>query len=49
MAQPKHKTDGKVSVEENTNLKGTLVSVFLVGAIIVATWVSVYFVYLDRF
>ncbi|MBB6444647.1 cytochrome c oxidase subunit 2A [Bacillus benzoevorans] len=49
MAQLKHKTDGKATADENANLKGTLVSVFLVGAIIVATWVSVYFVYLDRF
>lgn len=49
MAQPKHKTNGKATADESTNLKGTLVSVFLVGAIIVATWVSVYFVYLDRF
>ncbi len=49
MAQPKNKTDGKTHTEEDTNLKGTLVSVFLVGFVIVATWVSVYFVYLDRF
>nr|WP_295971950.1 cytochrome c oxidase subunit 2A [uncultured Bacillus sp.] len=49
MAQPKHKTEGKATADENTNLKGTLASVFLVGFVIIATWVSVYFVYLDRF
>jgi hypothetical protein len=49
MAQIKHKTDVKVNTDDNINLKGTLVSVFLVGFVIVATWVSVYFVYLDRF
>jgi hypothetical protein len=49
MAQLKNKTDVKANTDEDTNFKGTLVSVFFVGFVIVATWVSVYFVYLDRF
>lgn len=48
MAQPglKNQTDPEI---EETSLKGTLVSVFIVGAIIVAFWVGVYNVFLDRF
>lgn len=49
MAQPKQKANGKASMEESTNLKGTLVSVFFVGFVIVAAWAGVYFLYLNRF
>ena len=49
MAQTKQKAGGKSSPEDNSALKGTLVSCFFVGFVIVATWVSVYFVYLNRF
>lgn len=30
------------------NLKGTLISVFVVGIVIVAMWVAVYMMYLGR-
>ncbi|GEN53278.1 cytochrome C oxidase subunit II [Halobacillus faecis] len=34
--------------EDQTNLKGTLVSVLGVGTIIIFMWVSVYFLYIQR-
>jgi hypothetical protein len=34
--------------EQETPLKGTLVSVFLLGFFIIFSWVSVYFLYLHR-
>jgi hypothetical protein len=49
MTQPKLTSERKKNGEDNTNLKGTLASVFLVGFFIVATWVSVFFLYLNRF
>ncbi|WP_409270423.1 cytochrome c oxidase subunit 2A [Neobacillus sp. SCS-31] len=30
-------------------LKGTLISVFLLGAFLIVTWAGVYFLFLDRF
>lgn len=36
------------NVHENLNLKGTLMSVFVVGFVIVSMWTSVYFLYLTR-
>ncbi|WP_027409171.1 hypothetical protein [Anoxybacteroides tepidamans] len=33
---------------ENSNLKGTLASSFLVGFFLIFTWVSVYFLFLKR-
>ena len=34
--------------EPEMNLKGTLISVFVVGVIIIAMWFAVYGMYLDR-
>lgn len=34
--------------EPETNLKGTLVSVFIVGLIIIVMWVAVYLMYVAR-
>lgn len=34
--------------EDQTDLKGTLVSVLAVGAIIIIMWVSIYFLYIQR-
>lgn len=39
----------KVEIEDNSSLKGTLISVFLVGFVIVAFWVAVYSVFSSRF
>jgi len=47
-----HQIDTKTSktkVEDNSTLKGTLASVFLLGFFLVSVWVSVYFLFLDRF
>ncbi|MBA2875490.1 cytochrome c oxidase subunit 2A [Thermaerobacillus caldiproteolyticus] len=41
------KTNVRVS-EEQTSLKGTLTSVFLLGFFLIFTWVSVYFLFLHR-
>jgi hypothetical protein len=43
------KTNTKIETEEGSNLKGTLASVFLLGAFLIVTWVGVYYLYLDRF
>jgi len=42
----KEKIKGK-AVEDN-NLKGTLASVFLLGFFLIFTWVSVYYLFLER-
>ncbi|WML45046.1 cytochrome c oxidase subunit 2A [Neobacillus sp. PS3-40] len=39
----------KTDVEDNTSLKGTLASVFILGIFIAGMWVGVYFVFLNRF
>lgn len=49
MAQTQLKNKTQTEVEDGSSLKGALASVFLVGIFIVITWVSVYFLYLDRF
>lgn len=38
----------KTKVEDSSSLKGTLASVMLLGFFIIATWVGVYFLFLDR-
>lgn len=42
-------THAKTKVEDQSSLKGTLASVLLLGLFIVASWVSVYFIFLNRF
>ncbi|UAC47022.1 cytochrome c oxidase subunit 2A [Bacillus aquiflavi] len=50
MAKTELDRKSNIEVEDDSSLKGTLVSVFFVGLfIVVTTWVSVYFVFLDRF
>ncbi|MBA4536138.1 cytochrome c oxidase subunit 2A [Bacillus aquiflavi] len=49
MAKTELDRKSNIEVEDDSSLKGTLVSVFFVGLFIVVTWVSVYFVFLDRF
>ncbi|MDQ0155156.1 cytochrome c oxidase subunit 2A [Robertmurraya andreesenii] len=49
MAKAEMKYDTQPENEEHSSLKGTLASVFILGAILVVTWVGVYFLYLDRF
>ncbi|RFU65492.1 cytochrome c oxidase subunit 2A [Peribacillus glennii] len=49
MAMPELKTKTQTKVEDDhSSLKGTLASVFVLGCILIITWVSVYFLYLDR-
>ncbi len=42
------KVDKKQSDHHEVNLKGTLISVFFVGIVIVAMWVAVYLMYVAR-
>jgi len=49
MAKAELKTNNKTEIEDSSSLKGTLASVFLLGAFIVVTWVSVYYLFVDRF
>ncbi|KXG09438.1 hypothetical protein AT864_02392 [Anoxybacillus sp. P3H1B] len=39
-------TKGKTT--EDSHLKGTLAAVFLLGFFLIFTWVSVYFLFLER-
>ncbi|PLS16299.1 cytochrome c oxidase subunit 2A [Bacillus sp. M6-12] len=48
MAQPQLKNKTKTTVDDHSSLKGTLASVFTLGLILIITWVSVYFLFLDR-
>jgi hypothetical protein len=49
MANLDVKTKQKVEVEDKSSLKGTLASVFLLGIFIIVTWVSVYYLFVERF
>lgn len=49
MANTEINTKQKTEIEDGSSLKGTLVSVFFVGFFIVASWLGVYFLFLDRF
>ncbi|SMQ82356.1 Cytochrome c oxidase subunit IIa family protein [Bacillus sp. OV166] len=49
MANAELKTNQKTEIEDSSSLKGTLASVFLLGAFIVVTWVSVYYLFVERF
>ncbi|WP_374722061.1 cytochrome c oxidase subunit 2A [Peribacillus tepidiphilus] len=48
MAQTELKNKTKTHVDDHSSLKGTLASVFMLGFILIITWVSVYFLFLDR-
>lgn len=48
MAQSQLKKKPEAHSDDHSSLKGTLASVFVLGFIIVITWVSVYFLFLDR-
>jgi hypothetical protein len=49
MAKTELKTNQKTEVEDSSSLKGTLASVFFLGAFIVVSWVSVYYLFVERF
>jgi Cytochrome c oxidase subunit IIa family len=49
MAKAELKTKQNTEIEDSSSLKGTLASVFLLGAFIVVSWVSVYYLFVDRF
>jgi hypothetical protein len=49
MANLDVKTKQKVEVEDKSSLKGTLASVLLLGVFIIITWVSVYYLFVERF
>lgn len=49
MAKVELKQKQKTEIEDSSSLKGTLASVFLLGFFIIITWLSVYFLFVDRF
>ncbi|MEH7352737.1 cytochrome c oxidase subunit 2A [Neobacillus drentensis] len=49
MAKAELKTKQKTEVEDSSSLKGTLASVFLLGAFLIVTWAGVYYLFVDRF
>ncbi|CAG9608239.1 cytochrome c oxidase subunit 2A [Pseudoneobacillus rhizosphaerae] len=50
MAKTEFNTKKKIKVEHHeSDLRGTLASVFLLGFFIIVTWVSVWMLFLDRF
>jgi hypothetical protein len=49
MAKAELNRKSKTEIEDSSSLKGTLASVFLLGFFLIVTWVSVYFLFLDRF
>ncbi|WP_042355319.1 cytochrome c oxidase subunit 2A [Bacillus rubiinfantis] len=49
MAKAELKTNHQPKVEDSSSLKGTLASVFFLGVFIVVTWLSVYFLFVERF
>nr|WP_263325961.1 cytochrome c oxidase subunit 2A [Neobacillus sp. Marseille-Q6967] len=49
MAKAEIKTKQKTKIEDSSSLKGTLASVFFLGIFLVVTWVSVFFLFVDRF
>jgi len=49
MAKAELKTKQKTEVEDSSSLKGTLASVFFLGAFIIVTWVCVYYLFVERF
>ncbi|MED3563335.1 cytochrome c oxidase subunit 2A [Bacillus xiapuensis] len=49
MAKAEVKTKQKTEIEDSSSLKGTLASVFFLGLFIVVTWLSVYYLFVERF
>ncbi|MEH7331321.1 cytochrome c oxidase subunit 2A [Neobacillus drentensis] len=49
MAKAELKTKHKTEIEDSSSLKGTLASVFFLGFFIIITWVSVYYLFVERF
>lgn len=49
MAKTEIRNETKTEIEDSSSLKGTLTSVFILGGILVVTWVGVYFLFLSRF
>ncbi len=49
MAKAELKTNQKTEIEDRSSLKGTLASVFLLGAFLIASWVTVYYLFVERF
>jgi hypothetical protein len=49
MAKVEMKTKQKPEIEDSSSLKGTLASVFFLGIFIVVTWISVYYLFVERF
>ncbi|PLR77200.1 cytochrome c oxidase subunit 2A [Bacillus sp. V3-13] len=49
MAKTELHNQTKTEIEDSSSLKGTLASVFLLGFFLIVTWVSVYYLFLDRF
>ncbi|WP_227874337.1 cytochrome c oxidase subunit 2A [Tumebacillus algifaecis] len=54
MAQMQKQTDAEMNkptahrTEEETSLRGTFASVMILGALIILSWLSVFFLFLER-
>ncbi|AST91641.1 cytochrome c oxidase subunit 2A [Sutcliffiella cohnii] len=48
MAKPELVKKTVVKTEKPSNLRGTLVSVFILGGFLIITWFGVYFLFLSR-
>jgi hypothetical protein len=48
MANTELHSNTKTEIEDTSSLNGTMVSVSFLGLFIVVTWVSVYFIFLNR-
>ncbi|GHH98246.1 cytochrome c oxidase subunit 2A [Neobacillus kokaensis] len=49
MANPELKTKQKTEIEDSSSLKGTFASVLFLGLFIIISWLSVYFLFVERF
>ncbi|MGM0899845.1 cytochrome c oxidase subunit 2A [Mesobacillus maritimus] len=49
MAQPGLEKRTSTKVEDQSSLKGTLASVFLLGFFLIITWVGVFLLFVNRF
>ena len=49
MANAELKSKQQTEVEDKSSLKGTFASVLFLGLFIIVTWLSVYFLFVERF
>ena len=49
MSQPGLESKTSTKVEDESSLKGTLASVFMLGFFLIITWVGVFYLFVNRF